>query len=190
MTKKEYFKLLKKELDQTEFSTEEKNEIIEEIEERFVVAREKKETISQVIEKLGTPENLVKSYLNTEIPEEKKAKSRPIEQKILMGIVLIVLNLLFVVWILLGIYATILSFIAAGGAVMFAGLLLAAAPALTTLLPISLPMVPAPLIVATGITIALCALTGVLILVQILIWAIKLTGKYFSFNVKLVEGNL
>jgi uncharacterized membrane protein len=180
MTKKQYLQQLKQYLGA--LSPSEVEDIITEINERFTLAAERQETVTQVIAKLGTPEFLAQSYLKTEEQELPTPKSWN-EKNTLRLVLVLIVNFLFIFWLwfsLLSVwfagFITTLSLMGAGVLVILLPLFAWLFPAYTQVIP-----VPAALYWSGGATLFFASLFGFLLLLVLGRWGLYWSWRYLKF---------
>lgn len=195
MNKEEYLKKLTKLL--KKLPKEEKEDIISDYEEHFLIGVEKGRTEEEIAKALGDPRNVAKQikaeYMVKRAEDKQSAGS--MFQAVLAAAGLGIFNLIFVAIPAVILVAIIVILFLIGGAMIFGGFLMTLSSVLQPLLPqfnFNLANddgflgVLGGLLGGIGLTVA--GLGLVVVMAYISKWVYKLALQYLKFNLGIIEG--
>jgi len=208
MKKKEFLEELDKIL--TEKKCPDKEDIIKDFEEHFVIGQEEGKSEEEIAKLLGNPSDIAEQFKEEieEIEETKKKKpaivNEPVKDnnqtkkendsstKLILALCLIFFNLVFVLGLVTGLFGALIGFIAAFITVAVTGIVLVIVGILglilgTVIIPTSLMALA---LMFSGIGTTALGILGTMAAVWLTIQFCKLLVKYCEWNVKVIRGGI
>lgn len=206
MKKKEFLEELDKILTQKNYP--EKEDVLKDFEEHFVIGQEEGKSEEEIAKLLGRPKEIAEQFkeeieeenskktatVKSEVPEDNNQtkKENDSATKLILAICLIFFNLVFVLGIVGGIFGALVGFIAGFIAIAVAGIGLVVVGILGLIL--GSVIVPTSLMALTlmfsGIGTTALGILATMATVWISIQFFKLLIKYCQWNVKVIKGGI
>jgi uncharacterized membrane protein len=195
MNKREFLHIL--EMSLSDFTDEEKREILYDYEEHFRIGEQNGKSEAELIKELGDPNNIANQYRtsnykeNSEIPKNNKEEDRPIIISMIAVCGLLLFNLMFIFGPFIGIVGVIIALYAGtialilGGIAMTFGMLLTPFFSLYISLPNGFSCLAMILFGIGTVALGLLFLIG---MYYVGTYFYKGTVKYINWNLKIIKG--
>jgi uncharacterized membrane protein len=199
MNKREFLHIL--EMSLSDFTDEEKREILYDYEEHFRIGKQNGKSEDELIKELGDPNNIANQYRtsnykeNIEIPMDNKEDERPIIVSMIAICGLLLFNLIFILGPFIGIVGAIIGLFAAAIALILGGIAMTLG---ITFGVVFIPFFPQNISVPNGVSCLAIILfsigtvaLGLLFLIGMYYvgkYLYKGTVKYINWNLKIIKG--